>query len=279
MKKRFLLPLVFSFNLSANSITPETLSVQVAQEPAMPLVSAAIRYGMLANAYLNSPSGMITEGYRYQIRSLYLSYLREMLQEPGNTIELLNQQLLSDWMQRLGREQLSPEVLVNIRGNLELKLAEWSKNALSGQFKAMMEKEQIMSTLEQQISDCKRLSFQPASDPDKRRSCHESKNLTREVASHLIDPNLLKGEMLELLPAYANSLIQVSGRPYYRAFKTSRDDFKESLLTLMTQGYTARQLAEILEFAGVDHPQVFDQLYFHALRNDRVIHESQLPQN
>ncbi|MRI34447.1 hypothetical protein EOPP23_15770 [Endozoicomonas sp. OPT23] len=270
MKKLFILPLLLSLNLSANAVESEPTTVS---DPAMPLVSAAIRYGMLANAYLNSPSGMITEGYRYQIRSLYLSYLRELLQEPGNTIDKLNEQLMTDWMTRLGREQLSPEVLVNIRGNLEIKLAEWSNNALSGQFKGMMEKEEVMPTLEQRIKACKRVAFQPASDPDKRRSCHQSKQLTREISSHLIDPNLLKNEMLELLPAYANSLIQVSGRPYFRAFKTSKEDFQESLITLMTQGYSARQLAEILEFAGVDYPQVFDQLYFHALKTDKTIHE------
>ncbi len=270
MKKLIILPLLLSLKLSASPIEPESMSTQ---EPAMPLVAAAIRYGMLASAYLNSPSGMITEGYRYQIRSLYLSYLRETLQEPGNTIETLNKQLISNWMKRLGREQLPPMVLVNIRENLEIKLTEWSKNALSGQLKAMMEKDQVMPTLEQQIKACKRLAFQPASNPDKRRSCHQTKQLTRGVSSGLIDPNLLKGEMLALLPAYANSLVQISGRPYYRAFKTSKEDFQESLLTLMTQGYSARQLAEILEFAGVDHPQVFDQLYYHALRNDRVIHD------
>ena len=270
--------------LSAEPLQPE-LSIQSAIQPEltdespMPLVSAAVRYGMMADAYLSSPSGMVTEGYRFQIRSLYLSFLKEMLAEPGHTVEKINEALLADWMMRLGREGIGPETLVSIKNGMQNKLTEWSQKSLSGQITPFLESTEIMPKLEQQIKACKKMTPQPSSDPAKRRSCHQAESLTRVESSTLIDPNLLKSAMLKLIPAYTQGLIDVSNRPYYRAFLTSREDFEESLSALLGQGYTARQLAEILEFAGVDYPEVFDSLYYHALRNDKSIHEPTITQN
>ncbi|WP_422412790.1 MULTISPECIES: hypothetical protein [unclassified Endozoicomonas] len=294
MNKKYLLSLalVLSPVIQANQkpIKPvdpvkAEMTVESATQPELsdksplPLVSAAVRYGMMASAYLNSPSGMVTEGYRFQIRSLYLSYLKEMLAEPGHTVEKINETLLAQWMMRLGREGFGPETLLSIKNGMQDKLAEWSQKSLSGQITPSLESTEIMPKLEQQIKACKRMTPQPSSDPAKRRSCHQAESLTRIESSTLIDPESLKSAMLKLIPSYAQGLIDVSSRPYYRAFITSKEDFQGSVSTLLGQGYTARQLAEILEFAGVDYPEVFNNLYYYALRNDQSIHEPVVTQN
>lgn len=265
--------------IKAEQSVESAIQPDLTDQSPMPLVSVAVRYGMMADAYLSSPSGMVTEGYRFQIRSLYLTYLKEMLAEPGHTVEKINESLLAQWMMRLGREGFGPETLLSIKSGMQDKLAEWSQKSLSGQITPFLESTEIMPKLEQKITACKRMTPQPSSNPAKRRSCHQAESLTRVESSKLIDPNLLQSAMLKLIPSYAHGLIDVSSRPYYRAFITSREDFQESVSTLLSQGYTARQLAEILEFAGVDYPEVFNNLYFHALRNDKSIHEPAITRN
>ena len=289
LKQIFILPVMFICS-TALYATQEKITATVEQsskeaeqlqaEPPMPLVSAAVRYGMFSNAYLSSPSGMVTEGYRYQLRGQYVAYLRTMLEDaPGNTIEKINDTLINDWMQRLGREEITPEVLLNLKQGITATLEEWSHKTLSGQITPYTESQNIMKELEKQITVCQRMTIQPSSDPEKRRYCHQSEQLTRDESSHLIDPNLLKSAMLKLIPMYAQSLIGVSSRPYYRAYLSSQEDFEGTLKGLLKEGYSARQLAEILEFAGIDYPEVFDQLYYFALRNDQSIHDKSVVSN
>lgn len=279
MIKRLFLPLIITLSMGAianeeQAITNQQEKESTQSEPPMPLVSAAVRYGILSDAYLRSPSGMINEGYHYQLRSLYQTYLKEMLLEPGLTTDKIKESLLSDWMMRLGRENISPDLLVTLKQKLSEKLLEWSQNHLAGELNQPVETNDIMPLLEQQIKECGRWTRQPSSHPAKRRSCHQSEQLTRYEASHLIDPNLLKQAMLNILPAYTEGLIEVSKRSYYREYLHSKKEFLITLDSLLEEGYTARQLAEILELSGVDYPVVFDRLYFHALREDRGIHQN-----
>lgn len=52
---------------------------------------------MLTDAYQKSAQGMITGGYRYQLRQLYLAWLPKALETPGQTIELANESILRQW--------------------------------------------------------------------------------------------------------------------------------------------------------------------------------------
>ena len=82
------------------SIASKAENNTMTQSGSTPLVTSSIHYGMMANAYLNSPVGMVVEGYRYQLRSLYLAYLEKKINEPGHTVSTINDRLLSDWMIR-----------------------------------------------------------------------------------------------------------------------------------------------------------------------------------
>ena len=258
-----LLTLITSLPASAN-VQPESPETKK-ESPQAGLVSSAVRYGILSQAYHSSPSGMITEGYRYQLRQYFLSYLKHTLHKPGNTTEKIRESLLSDWMMRLGREKMPPAHLVKIKHEMEDMLTDWTTKRLRGVLKDKVSPADLMPQIEKTITHCLKSVSQADSNPEKRQACHGAKLLTRHETSRVRDAEKLKDAMQKLIWPFAVSLADVETRPFYDAYKEARSQFRVTLIEFMKQGYSTRQLAEILEYAGVDSPVVFDRLYYHAM--------------
>ena len=266
-----ILTLIMALPASAN-VQPESTEAKKAESaelkkesPQEELVSSAVRFGILSQAYHSSPSGMITEGYRYQLRQYFLSYLRETLHKPGNTTDKIRESLLSDWMMRLGREKVPPTHLVKIKQEMETMLAKWTTKRMRGVLKDKAAEDNLMPKIEETINECLKVVSQADSHPEKRHACHGAKLLTQHETSKVTDAEKLKEAMQKLIWPFAVSLADVEDRPFYDAYKEARSHFRNTLMEFMEQGYSTRQLAEILEYAGVDSPVVFDRLYYHAM--------------
>ncbi|MGI9275483.1 MAG: hypothetical protein ACR2PT_11650 [Endozoicomonas sp.] len=266
-----ILTLITALPVSAN-VQPESSEAEKAEStevkegsPQEELVSSAVRFGILSQAYHSSPSGMITEGYRYQLRQYFLSYLKETLHKPGNTTDEIRESLLSDWMMRLGREKMPPTHLVKIKQEMEAMLTEWTTKRMRGVLQDKAVEANLMPKIEETIDECLKLVSQADSHPEKRQACHGAKLLTQHETSKVTDVAKLKEEMQKLIWPFAVSLADVEARPFYDAYKEARSHFRNTLMEFMEQGYSTRQMAEILEYAGVDSPVVFDRLYYHAM--------------
>ena len=80
--------------------------------------------------------------------------------------------------------------------------------------------------------------------------------------------------MQKLIYPYIDHLAQLKQLEYYQAFKEARHQFKLMVNTMIEQGYSAQQLAELLDFAGVDYPIVYDNLFVFALRSRKINDDS-----
>ena len=233
-----------------------------------PLIANSIDFGIKSRAYLNSPVGMVTEGYRYQLRGQYLSYLDQKMAEPGHTIHTINEQLLNRWMTRLGRESIAPEALVEIKRDLEDKLEEWSGKSLTGQFGEFGEDSDTLERINHRISLCSGKIRLASSNRMKRDACYGSESITRNIIDQQRSASELEVSMQKLIYPYVDQLEQLQELEYYEAYQVSRKNFRETVVAMVSQGYSLQQLAELLDFAGVDYPQVYERLYYFALGNE-----------
>ncbi|MET4694316.1 hypothetical protein [Endozoicomonas lisbonensis] len=232
-----------------------------------PLINSSIQYGMMASAYLSSPVGMVVEGYRYQLRSLYLAYLEKKIQEPGNTVSTINEQLLSEWMMRLGRENVAPDVLVKVKADLEDKIRDWSAKRMAGRLSDFGSSQEALQTIKERIVACGANIRLSSSNEDKRQACHGIEQVTRNINEVPESPEDLSVKMQKLIYPYIDHLAQLKQLEYYQAFREARQQFRVMVSNMIEQGYSAQQLAELLDFAGVDYPIVYDNLFTFALRN------------
>ncbi|AMO56704.1 hypothetical protein GZ77_03020 [Endozoicomonas montiporae] len=263
MKKLLLISLLaLPVGVIAKTAKDETM-----QTGSKPLINSSIQYGMMASAYLSSPVGMVVEGYRYQLRSLYLAYLEKKIQEPGNTVSTINEQLLSDWMMRLGREKVAPDVLVNVKADLEEKIRDWSDKRMSGRLNDFGSSEKALQTIKERIAACGASVRLSSSNQEKRQACHGIEQVTRNINEVPESADELSVKMQKLIYPYIDHLAQLKQLEYYQAFQDARKTFKQMVSTMIEQGYSAQQLAELLDFAGVDYPIVYDNLFVFALRN------------
>ena len=73
--------------------------------------------------------------------------------------------------------------------------------------------------------------------------------------------------MQKLIYPYIDHLDQLKELAYYQEYQEAQDHFKTTVKDMVSKGYSAQQLAELLDFAGVDYPVVYDNLFLYALRN------------
>ena len=249
------------------SLVAKPLKDEAAQTGSKPLINSSIQYGMMASAYLSSPVGMVVEGYRYQLRSLYLAYLEKKIQEPGNTVSTINEQLLSEWMMRLGREKVAPDVLVKVKADLEDKIRDWSAKRMAGRLSDFGSSQEALQTIKERIVACGANIRLSSSNEDKRQACHGIEQVTRNINEVPESPEDLSVKMQKLIYPYIDHLAQLKQLEYYQAFREARQQFRVMVSNMVEQGYSAQQLAELLDFAGVDYPIVYDNLFTFALRN------------
>ena len=267
MNKAFLLALlIFPVSTAALGADQDAV-VPVGKEP---LIATSIDYGIKSRAYLSSPVGMVTEGYRYQLRAQYLSFLDRKMSEPGHTIQTINDQLLSSWMNHLGRESIAPEVLVGIKRDLESKLDEWSGKSLTGQFAEFGTADGSLERINQRIQRCSGKIRLASSNLQKRDACYGSESITRDISQLPDSASELEASMQKLIYPYVDQLAQLQKLDYYEAYQVSRDTFRDTVVAMVSKGYSVRQLAELLDFAGVDYPQVYDRLYYYALGRENA---------
>ena len=243
------------------TLTAKTHTSSESQTGSTLLVESSIQYGMMARAYLGSPVGMVVEGYRYQLRSLYIAYLEKKINEPGYTVNSINDRLLSDWMIRLGREKMPADVLVKVKADLEEKINQWSGKRLSGQLNDYGSTEDALVTIKERITACGRNIQHSSSNKDKRKVCHGAEHITRNISEVPETAEELSVRMTSLIYPYINHLAQLKQLEYYQAFQDARDNFKNTVEAMIAQGYSAQQLAELLDFAGIDYPIVYDNLF------------------
>lgn len=232
-----------------------------------PLIATSIDYGIKSRAFLNSPVGMVAEGYRYQLRGQYLSYLEQKMAEPGHTIGIINEQLINVWMTRLGRESIAPEALVEIKRDLEGKLEEWSGKSLTGHFGQFGVGSDTLERLNQRISLCSGKIRLASSNRQKRDACYGSESITRNIIDQQRSASELEISMQKLIYPYVDQLAQLQELEYYEAYRASRNTFRETVVAMVAQGYSVQQLSQLLDFAGVDYPQVYEHLYYYASSN------------
>ncbi len=236
------------------------------------LIYSAVQYGIYGNGYLRSPTGMITEGYRYQLRQLYLKYLIVSLQLPGNTLEKIQGNALEIWKSVLELGDYSPEENDLITKKLSSKISEWSRKYHSGLFYSFQSRENISSVLTQKLSDCLRNLSGPLSDPIKLRSCNGSDLITRQEPVSETDLADLIQAMKLTVNFYIRGLHKIQTLPYYGIYKEALNDFRAAIFDRLDAGYEAKQIAQILEFAGVNYDIVYEKLYYHALRYSSNTH-------
>ncbi|MCW7553023.1 hypothetical protein NX722_10305 [Endozoicomonas gorgoniicola] len=263
MKKLLLVSLL---TLSV-SLVAKPSKDEAAQTGSKPLIDSSIQYGMMANAYLSSPVGMVVEGYRYQLRSLYLAYLEKKIQEPGNTVSSINEQLLSEWMMRLGREKVAPDVLVKVKANLEDKISDWSAKRMAGRLSDFGSSQEALQIIKDRIAACGANIRHASSNEDKRQACHGIEQVTRNSSEVSESTEELSVKMQKLIYPYIDHLAQLKALEYYQAFREARRQFRVMVSSMIEQGYSAQQLAELLDFAGVDYPVVYNRLFTFALRH------------
>ena len=265
--KKLLLITLLALPLSVTAKTSENKSND--RNGSAPLITSSIQYGMMASAYLSSPVGMVVEGYRFQLRSLYLAYLEKKINEPGYTVKSINDRLLSDWMIRLGREKVPPEILVKIKADLEEKINEWSGKRLSGQLTDFGSSQDALDTIKQRINSCGENIRHSSSNKDKRLACHGIEHVTRNISDVPESTDELSVRMQNLIHPYIDHLDRLKQLEYYQAFQDARKHFKSTVESMISQGYSAQQLAELLDFAGVDYPIVYDNLFTFVLHNSK----------
>ncbi len=230
------------------------------------LIEYALHYGMLADAYQKSAQGMITEGYRYQLRQLYLAWLPRALEIPGQTIELANEAALRQWQELLDQADYPDEQKKNWINRLGSMLATWSDKHQKQAF-SLNKINSVLDEFNNKLGECSQYLNKPASHDLKQSACHSMGNITRQTFEQHLDPEQLSASMKTTTYRYIENMEKVIELPYYQAYIDSQTAFNTILRDRLDTGYTYQQLAQILQLAGIDYPVIYQHIRDLSLRH------------
>ncbi|MFK0572450.1 hypothetical protein [Endozoicomonas sp.] len=230
------------------------------------LIEHALKYGMLADAYQKSSRGMITEGYRYQLRQLYLTWLPKALETPGQTIELANESALQQWQELLDQAEYSDTRKTQWIEMLTGLLEEWSDKHQKQAF-SLKNQETVLSAFNNKLGECSQHLNKPASSDLKQSACHSMGNITRQISDQDSSPETLNSAMKTTTYRYIENLEKVASLPYYKAYIKSRAAFNDILRDRLDTGYSYQQLSQILQLAGIDYPVIYQHIRELSLRH------------
>ena len=223
------------------------------------LIEQALQYGMLADAYQKSAQGMITEGYRYQLRQQYLAWLPKALERPGQTIELANESILRQWNDLLDQAEYPDSQKAQWIDMLNRLLTEWSDKHQKQAF-SLTSQETILSKFSNKLGECSQHLSKPASHNLKQSACHSMGNITRQTMNQEGSSETLNSAMKTTTYRYIENLEKVESLPYYKTYLESRTAFNTILRERMDTGYSYQQLAQILQLAGIDYPVIYQHI-------------------
>ncbi|WP_067522063.1 hypothetical protein [Endozoicomonas ascidiicola] len=223
------------------------------------LVEQALKYGMLADAYQKSPQGMITEGYRYQLRQLYLNWLPKALEVPGQTIEKANATIIRQWSDLLGQADYpasEKEQWVSLLANA---LNDWA-NKHQRQFFSLKDITSVMPVLKNKLEECNQYLQKPSSFNLKQNACHSMGSITRQVTSENSSTDSLNASMKAATYRFIESMNDTHTLPWYQEYLDSKSAFNDVIRERLDTGYSYQQLSQILQLAGIDYPIIYQHI-------------------